>query len=89
MSVGHVARLLEAAEIATVIIAVKSFQPALSKMALPRVLITPHLMGRPVGPPGDLDRQEAVVVAALSLLDQASENGALQEFPGGYRIEPD
>jgi hypothetical protein len=35
------------------------------------VLVTPHLMGRTVGPVGDHARQRSVVEAALTLLDEA------------------
>ena len=38
---------------------------------LPRVLITPHLMGRTVGPVGDRRRQRLTVETALRLLAEA------------------
>ena len=45
MSVGHVARLMEAGGIATVIVASQVFRAQLEKMHLPRVLLTPHVAG--------------------------------------------
>jgi len=55
-----------------VVIAVKAFENQLKKMALPRVLLTPHLMGRPVGKVNDAARQKAVVLQALELLETAT-----------------
>lgn len=81
MSVGHVARLLEDAGIATVIIASEAFEVRMRMMTLPRVLLTPHLMGRPVGPPNDRARQRACVLAALDLLDSAQTAGTVARLP--------
>jgi len=86
VSVGHIARLLEASGIATVIIGIRAFRPSLEAMTSPRALITPHLMGRTLGAPGDRDRQRAVVAAALDLLETASQPGTLAELPGVYRV---
>lgn len=80
MSVGHVSRSFEAAGIPTVIIAVKSFENRMRSMALPRVLLTRELLGRPMGNPFDRDRQTAVLEAALGLLETAEENGTIQEI---------
>jgi len=38
---------------------------------VPRVLVTPHLVGRTIGPVGDVRRQREVVEAALRLLAEA------------------
>ncbi|MCP3951955.1 MAG: hypothetical protein GY697_07020 [Desulfobacterales bacterium] len=78
---GHVARILEAAGIATVIIATRVFEKRMRMMALPRVLLTPYLMGRPVGPPGNKDAQRASVLAALALLDNAQQVGTVENLP--------
>ena len=86
MSVGHVARLLEAAGIPTVIIAVQAFQARLKAMTLPRVLLTPHLMGRPLSPPHQEERQREVLLAALQLLEQADQGGTVVTMPGHYRF---
>jgi hypothetical protein len=76
---------LEASGIATVIIGIRAFRPRLEAMTPPRALITPHLMGRTLGAPGDRDRQRAAVVAALELLETASQPGTVRELPGAYR----
>jgi len=78
MSVGHVARLLETAGIATVIIASRAFEKRMRMMSLPRVLLTPYLIGRPVGPPGKPERQRATVLAALELLESAKQGKTVE-----------
>jgi hypothetical protein len=83
--VGHLARLLEEAGIATVIIAAKAFRKRLEEMSPPRVLITNHPMGRPVGPPGDRDRQLRVVEAALDMFREAKAVGSFAELTDPYR----
>ena len=75
VSVGHLARLLEAAGIATVISAARAFRPRLEAMTPPRVLITPHLMGRPLGAPNDREAQQLAVLTALELLQDAKGGG--------------
>jgi len=78
--VGHIARLLEAAGISTVVIATRVFRPRLEIMTLPRLLLTPHLMGRPLGSPGDAARQREVIIAALELLESAEQGGTIAEL---------
>ncbi len=80
MSVGHVARLLEHAGVPTVIVASKVFARQLEAMQLPRVLLTPYLVGRPFGRPNDRDAQMAVVEKGLSLLETAEKSGTLMEM---------
>lgn len=80
MSVGHVARLLEEVGIATVIIASQVFEKRMRMMTLPRVLLTPYLMGRPVAPPGNPDQQRTSVLAALALLDSAQQVGTVESL---------
>ncbi|MCP4690497.1 MAG: hypothetical protein GY859_20750 [Desulfobacterales bacterium] len=80
MSVGHVARLLEESGIATVIVAVQAFENRMRMMALPRTVLTPHLIGRPFGAPGDVYKQRAVVTAGLELLENATHGGAVLKF---------
>jgi hypothetical protein len=72
---------LEAAGIATVIIASRVFAKRMRMMSLPRVLLTPYLMGRPVGPPGNPGKQQASVLAALALLDSAQQAGTVESLP--------
>ena len=85
MSVGHVARLLEAAGIPTVIVAVSAFRPRMQPMLLPRLLLTAHMMGRPFGAPHNGARQRAVLDAALQLLQDAPALGTIVEMAGNYR----
>jgi hypothetical protein len=85
---GHVARLLEEAGIATVIIAVAAFETRMRMMTLPRVLLTPHPLGRPVGPPGDRDTQLSVIQRALDLLETAPGPGTIALATGPYRRWP-
>lgn len=70
-SVGLVARALEAVGIATVSVFVRAFRHRAVRLQVPRALITPHLMGRTIGPVGDRTRQREVVDAALGLLESA------------------
>ena len=86
MSVGHVARLLEEAGIPTVIIAVKAFQTRMEMMTLPRVLLTPHPMGRPIGPPENHEIQQKILRTALELLENANKVGTIQHLEGSYRF---
>lgn len=41
-------------------------------MRVPRLVVTPSLLGRPLGMPGNRFQQRAILVAALSLLAQAT-----------------
>ena len=75
---------MEAAGIATVIVAVSAFRDQLQKMTLPRVVTTPHLLGRPLGSPGDRNRQRESVMAALNLLEGAKQVGTIYDLPGTY-----
>jgi hypothetical protein len=71
---------VEAAGIPTVSIFVRAFRHVAHRRRVPRVLVTPHLMGRTVGPVGDLARQRTVVGAALDLLESAAAAEALVEL---------
>ncbi|HEY3291839.1 MAG TPA: hypothetical protein VGK87_17025 [Anaerolineae bacterium] len=78
--------MFEAAGIATVVIGVTAFHDRLVAMNLPRLLITPHLFGRPLGAPFDRERQRAVLLAAFDLLETATQGSTVVEFPGKYRL---
>ena len=54
-------------------------------MGFPRTIVTRHPMGRPLGPPGDHATQRRVIRAALSLLEEATEGGAMVELEDPYR----
>jgi len=84
VSVGHVARVFEGAGLVTSAIYVEAFAHYAREMRLPRVTITPHPMGRPLGPPGDGERHREVVHSALGLVDTAVES-AFVTVGGSYR----
>jgi len=77
---------LEEAGIATVIIAVRSFLGRLEPLVLPRVLLTPYLLGRPVGLPGEKEQQLATLRAGLNLLETAREGSTIEEYSESDRI---
>ncbi|CAN5285129.1 hypothetical protein BH23ACT9_BH23ACT9_38980 [soil metagenome] len=79
-SVGLVARALEAVGIPTVSVFIRAFRHRAVQLQVPRVLVTPHLMGRTIGPVGDQQRQRQVVEAALQLLQDADRPATIQEF---------
>ncbi len=81
---GHLARLLEEGGIATVVVAAQPFRRRLLAMSLPRLVFTPHPMGRVLGAPGDAARQRVVILAALELLQSATQGGTVLELPGTY-----
>ena len=85
MSVGHIARAFEENGIPTVIIAAKAFRPRLEVMSLPRLVLTPYPMGRPLGAPNNGTGQRQTLLAALDLLETAKENGAIMEVDHPYR----
>ncbi|MBI3994209.1 MAG: hypothetical protein HY342_13125 [Candidatus Lambdaproteobacteria bacterium] len=85
MSVGHVARIFEEAGLPTVIVMVRAFLPRVAAMKPPRVVVTRHIMGRPMGAPHDAERQRQVLHAALDLLVSARQNGSILELPEPYR----
>ena len=80
------ARLLEAAGMPTVIIAARAFQPRLQAMTLPRLVTTPFLMGRPLGPPGHSKQQRATLIAALNLFEEAKRAGTLVELESSRKV---
>lgn len=85
MSVGHVARAFEDAGIPTVSVFVRAFKHVAEVMNLPRTVITQHPMGRPLGAPGDRERQRAAIGAALDLLERATAGGTIVEMDEAWR----
>ena len=81
---GHVQRAFEAAGIPTVGIYIRAFEHVPHNMGVSRALITDHPMGRPVGAPGDIDRQRSIVRAALELLP-GSTSQQIVRYPHPYR----
>jgi len=63
-----------------VCVAVQALRHRIEELGAPRALITPHLMGRTIGPVGDRARQRAVVTAALELLESATGPGTYVAF---------
>ncbi len=79
-SVGLVARALESVGIPTVSVFIRAFRHTAVRLRVPRVLVTPHLMGRTIGPVGDGTRQRQVVEAALALLAEAEAGSVIRDF---------
>lgn len=52
---------------------IRAFAHVAERLRVPRVLVTPHLMGRTIGPVGDRERQRHTVEAALQVLVDANE----------------
>ncbi len=80
MSVGHVARLLEAAGIPTVMIASETFAGRMIPMSIPRLVLTPQPLGRPLGAPGDAARQRFVLEEAKTFLEAATEGASVHRL---------
>jgi hypothetical protein len=85
VSVGHVARGLEEAGIATTTIMVEAFRHRAEQMMIPRTVTTRFPMGRPLGAPGDAERHLEVMRIALSLLGTATEAGTIVSYSEPYR----
>lgn len=85
VSVGHVAREVETSGIPTVSVYVSSFRHIAEWMGLPRTVLTRHPVGRPMGAPGDVIRQTAVLDAALDLLESARSGGEIVELGARFR----
>ncbi len=67
---------------------VSAFEHVARAMKIPRALTVRHPMGRPLGAAGDEDRHHEVLNAAFDLLESATANGALVEFPKDFRPTP-
>ena len=84
VSVGHVQRAFESAGVPSTSVYVRSFGHIPELMGLSRTVITSHPMGRPLGRPGDGERQRAVIERALGLL--GSDTQQIVEFGEPYRL---
>lgn len=83
---GLVARVIEEAEIATVILSMMpAYQPS---VGAPRVAAISHPFGRPYGDAGDAETQRAVLRAALRILETATTPGAVVHLPFSWPQEP-
>lgn len=65
-------------------IMVRAFAHVVDEMKLPRVVLTRHPMGRPLGAAGDHKRHRHVVMTALELFDSADQ-ATLVELPEPFR----
>jgi len=79
MSVGHAARAFEESGIPTVVVASGVYEVRLKSMQLPRLLLTPYIMGLPLGFPGQADIHRRIVATALTLFDRADGKQPLVE----------
>ena len=61
---------------------VQAFRHKAVELKVPRTLVTPHLMGRTIGPAHDRGRQREVVTAALELLEDARSPGTIVDLDG-------
>ena len=84
---GHVARVFEAAGIPTITIAVAAFAERVAGMQIPRLLLTPFPMGRPLGAPHDAERQLDVLQTGLSLLETAVSAPTLAYYSQPFRVK--
>jgi hypothetical protein len=84
VSVGHVARALEAVGIATVSIYVEAFRHRAVALQVPRALVTPFPMGRNLGAAGNAAQQMRVLRAALALLEHAGEISTIVDFAESF-----
>jgi hypothetical protein len=80
VTVGHVARAIEAIGIPTVTIYIEAFLPDAHLLKPARTLVTANLMGRPLGLPYQREQQLAVIRAALELLESADHAPTLKRF---------
>ena len=80
MTVGHVARAIEAIGIPTVCVYIEAFRPDAELLKPARTLVTPHLMGRPLGLPHHREQQLAVIRTALRLLETAERAPTIETY---------
>ncbi len=71
---------MEEQGIPTVSVFIRAFAHVAGRLQVPRVLVTPHLMGRTIGSVGDRRGQREVVEAALRLLVEARAPAAYREL---------
>ena len=79
MSVGHIARTFEEANIPTVAFGVRAFKSRMLPMSVPRLVLTQELMGKTLGLPNENSKQKEYLMAGLDLLENSSEGKALTE----------
>ena len=77
---------LSAAGIPTVIAMSAVFRGRTLAMNPARVVLTRHIMGRPMGAPGNSARQRQVTIEALKLLETATGPCSIVELKEPYRF---
>ncbi len=80
VSVGHIARVFEEAGIPTVAFGVQAFSSRMLPMSIPRLVLTPEMMGKTLGRPFDKATQEKYLRVGLDLLEKAREGNTLIEM---------
>ena len=80
MSVGHIARAFESAGIPTVAFGVQAFKSRMIPMRVPRLVLTPELMGKTLGMPNDVLTQRRYLEMGLNLLEVAAEGNTRVEL---------
>jgi len=81
--VGLIARVLEAASIATVCIIMR--REVAENVKPPRALFVKFPFGAPLGPAGDAETQRGVILEALSVLANATESGTIVDSPRAWK----
>jgi hypothetical protein len=77
LSVGHIARKFEQAGIPTVSFGIMAFKSRMIPMAIPRLVLTPEMLGKTLGKPDDLETQLQYLKSGLDLLEKAVEGNSL------------
>ncbi len=83
---GLVARKIEAAGIATVVL--NMIWPLQRLVGMSRVAAIEHPFGRPYGDVGDSETQTAVLRAALAVFENAREPGHVEHLPFVWHQDP-
>ena len=76
---GHIARAFESAGIPTIAFGVRAFKSRVAPRRVPRLVITPELMGKTLGKPNDGSTQRRYLDIGLELLENASAGNSIVE----------
>lgn len=74
---GHIARTFEQSGISTVAFGIMAFKSRMLPMAIPRLVITPELLGKTLGKPNDKKSQRKYLEAGFDLLENSSEGNSI------------
>ena len=83
MSVGHLARTFEKSGIPTISFGIMAFKNRMIPMSIPRLVLTPELLGKTLGKPNDKKSQLRYLEAGLNLLENASQGNSSVIFERG------